>query len=255
MPAPRIASVRESGRASSARRDRRHRGRADRGDRAGVHERPRLRRSRRRRARRSPDGCRGRAPGSPGAMHDRLQRVERRGAAAVRRHQAHQGRRLRRPDDEAQRVVELVARERGQHLRHRLDALGHRQQPAHVVLAQDPDASREERAYAVALPGRRAEARAPRATGSRCAGAGRPADGAGDVRVREHPGECERRHVDAACSGLAAASRSSPSKTRSATRCSYGSGRIVIREPSGNRAARGTGPRASRPRAARTARS
>ena len=68
VPAPRIASVRESGRASSPRRDAGDRGGADRGDRAGVDERPQLARSRRRRARTKPWWLSSPRAALPGAM-------------------------------------------------------------------------------------------------------------------------------------------------------------------------------------------
>ena len=72
-----------------------------------------------------------------GEDRDRLQRPQRRVAAAVRRHQPHQARLVGRPHDEAQRVVHLAARERRERLGHHVDALVHRQQPPHLVLVED----------------------------------------------------------------------------------------------------------------------
>src|SRR5581483_12257971 len=66
------------------------------------------------------------------------QRPERRVSAAVGGHQPHEARLLRRPDDEPERVVHLPARERGERVRHRVDALVHRQQPPDLVLVQNP---------------------------------------------------------------------------------------------------------------------
>ena len=74
-------------------------------------------------------------------------------------------------------------------------------------------------------------------TGSRCSGRDGPQTAAVTCG-------CESTHANASAaietprSAASAASRSRPSKTRSATRCSYGSGRIVIREPSGKPAPR-----------------
>ena len=51
--------------------------------------------------------------------------------------------------------------------------------------------------------------------------------------MREHPRERERRHVDAARLGLGAEAVERVEDASSTSR-SYGPGRIVIREPSGN---------------------
>ena len=97
--------------------------------------------------------------------------------------------------------MELLARERGKRVLHRRDALRHRQQPAGVVLAYDPDR------HAKKEPMR---SRSSGVSGSSSADehrlevrrARRAADGSGHVRVRQHPGERQRSHVDAALPGL-----------------------------------------------------
>ena len=155
MPAPRIASVRDSGRASSRVATPETAAVRIDGDRAGVQQRTRragLAVEERDEALVGVEVARG----VSGRDADGLQRVDGFRPTAVRGHQPHQRPLAGRPNDEAERVVELLARERGEHLLHRVDAVLHRQEPMDVVLGEDADGSCEEGAYALALVCRRA---------------------------------------------------------------------------------------------------
>ena len=89
-------------------------------------------------------------------------------AAAVRGHQPHQARLARRTDDESQRVVHLAARERSERLGHHVDALVHRQEPAHVMLVDHTHGHWKNDAIRSRSAGESATSRAAR-MGSSCA--------------------------------------------------------------------------------------
>ena len=59
------------------------------------------------------------------------------GARRVGGHQAHEARRVPRPDDRPQRLLDLAAGQLGQGLAHDVGALGVGQQRPHVVAGQD----------------------------------------------------------------------------------------------------------------------
>ena len=129
-----------------------------------------------------------------------LQPVGRRGRGAVRGHQSHQARLFGGPDDEAQRLPDRAPREVGEDGRHQLDALVHRQQPLDLVVPEN-----EQLAHANnPASSSRCEARA-RARSRRRRSRAAPADGARrprrDLRVAEHPGNRERRRLDAEVGG------------------------------------------------------
>ena len=109
---------------------------------------------------------RGVAGGDADRLQRRRRRRRRRGSAGISPISV---RLARRADDEAERVEELGARERGERRRHRLDALAHRQQPAHVVLAEDPDAHRKNEPMRSRSASESGSSSA-RSTGSRCSG-------------------------------------------------------------------------------------
>ena len=167
-----------------------------------------------------------------GEDRDRLQPPERRVAAAMRRHQPHQARLARRPDDEAERVVHLAARERARARRPSPRCTPPSAAAAARRARRGPAPSCEERAYALAVGRRERERRAPARTGSRCSARFGPHTAPSHAMraPRRRRAPPSRRRAPSASSR----SRSSPSKTASSTRRSYGSGRSVIREPAGN---------------------
>ena len=62
----------------------------------------------------------------------------------------------------------------------------------------------------------------------------RAADRSADAGMREHPGERERGHVDAALARFLGEAVEPVEDRVGRRRCSYGPGRCVMREPAGN---------------------
>jgi hypothetical protein len=108
----------------------------DLGDRRAVHQRQRLARARREQQDRSLVRV---LPGGRVARRDadRLQPVP--GRRRVGRHQAHETRRVPRPDDRPQRLLDLAAGQLGQGLAHHVGAFAVAEQLGHVGGGQDDD--------------------------------------------------------------------------------------------------------------------
>ena len=157
-----------------------------------------------------------------------------------------------RTHDEAQRVVHLAARERRERRGHHLDALAHRQQPPTSCSSMIRTLMRTALRCARA-PRRRGAGRAPRAR-VELLGAVRARRPRRDVRMREHPRERERRHVDAtrAPPRREAIEAVEDARRRRGARTARGASSSA--SPPGTPRRGGTCRSASRPAAGRTAR-
>ena len=192
------------------------------------------------------------AGGIAGRDDDLLQRPDGALAAAVGGHEAHQALRVRRARDEAERLVQLAACERAQHVVHRVDALVHRQQRPDVGIGEDEHAHAK-RAVSCSRLGRREVEGERLEGGPEVLGPPRPDHDRGHARVGEEPGDRERgRRRPARARPLARTPRARrrPGPPAGAR---YGPGRSVMREPAAAPRRGGTCPSASRPRAGRTA--
>src|SRR6185437_2166727 len=167
-------------------------------------------------------------------VRDHDQRLEREGVAALRRHQADEAATARRDRDRAQRLVHLSARVGGKDVRHRLDAVAHRQRLEHLLVAEHQHGRHQANRLPIVRRSSSLSVRPSASrTGSRCSGFVGPTTtklrrGSLSSHARARP------PIDTSRSAAMRSSSSRASNTSSVMNFSYGSGRCVIREPAGN---------------------